>query len=60
MSSELFVRRLAGTVVTLGFLGGWFVNEWIYLVTLFAGLNLLQSSFTGFCPPEKLYNRFQG
>ncbi len=60
MSSELFVRRLAGTVVTLGFLGGWFVHELIYLITLFAGLNLLQSSFTGFCPPEKLYERFKG
>jgi hypothetical protein len=42
----------------MGFLGGWFINEYIYLITLFAGLNLFQSSFTGFCPPEKFYDRF--
>lgn len=59
MQKKQFVRRLAGIVITAGFLGGWFVDEYIYLVTLFAGLNLLQSSFTGFCPPEKLYDRFK-
>lgn len=48
----------AGIVIKAGFLGGWFVNELIYLVTLFAGLNLLQSSFTDFCIPEKFYERF--
>jgi hypothetical protein len=58
MQKQQFVRRLAGIVITAGFLGGWFVDEYIYLVTLFAGLNLLQSSFTGFCPPERLYERF--
>ena len=58
MSKKSFVRALAGTVVTTGFLLGWFVNDLFYLIDLFAGLNLLQSSFTGFCPPEKIYNRF--
>lgn len=58
MQKKQFIRRFAGLVITAGFLGGWFVDEYIYLVTLFAGLNLLQSSFTGFCPPEKLYDRF--
>lgn len=58
MKEQDFVRRIAGLVITVGFLGGWFINEYIYLVTLFAGLNLLQSSFTGFCPPERLYRRF--
>ena len=53
-----FVRFLAGTVVTTGLAAGYFVDERLYLITLFAGLNLLQSSFTGFCPPEKLFDRF--
>jgi hypothetical protein len=58
MEKKEFVRRFAGIVITAGFLGGWFVNKYFYLVTLFAGLNLLQSSFTGFCPPEKIYDKF--
>lgn len=58
MEKKQFVRRFAGLVITAAFLGGWFINEYIYLITLFAGLNLLQSSFTGFCPPEKFYDRF--
>jgi hypothetical protein len=29
------------------------------LFTAFVGLNLLQSSFTGFCPLERILGRFQ-
>jgi hypothetical protein len=58
--AERFVRRLAGAVVLVGFLLGWFVNEWFFLVDAFAGANLLQSSFTGFCPPERVYNWVMG
>jgi len=58
VKKQQFVRRFAGLVITAAFLGGWFINEYIYLITLFAGLNLFQSSFTGFCPPEKFYDRF--
>jgi len=57
MNKRQFIRRLAGTVILTGFILGWFVNEWFYLIDAFAGLNLLQSSFTGFCPPEKVYDR---
>ena len=49
---DKFVRRVAGTVVLLGFLLGWFVNHWFFLIDAFAGANLLQSTFTGFCPPQ--------
>jgi hypothetical protein len=58
MEKKQFVRMVAGTVITAGFLGGWFIDDYIYLIDLFAGLNLLQSSITGFCPPEKIYDRF--
>ncbi|MFO7793870.1 MAG: DUF2892 domain-containing protein [Candidatus Nanohaloarchaea archaeon] len=57
-SKNGFVRFLAGTVVTTSLALGYFVNEFLYLVTLFAGLNLLQSSFTGLCPPEKIYSKY--
>lgn len=58
INKKSFVRFLAGTVVTTGLTLGYFVNEWLYLITLFAGLNLLQSSITGFCPPELIYSKF--
>ena len=55
--AENFVRALAGTLVLAGLLTGYLVNELLYLVTAFAGLNLLQSSFTGFCPAEIFYRK---
>ncbi|MFB6144020.1 MAG: DUF2892 domain-containing protein [Candidatus Nanohaloarchaea archaeon] len=58
-SKKKFMRRLIGSMVLLGFLGGWFINEWIYLFIAFIGLNMIQSSFTDFCPPEILYERFR-
>jgi uncharacterized membrane protein YciS (DUF1049 family) len=54
---ERFVRGVAGTVVVVGFVLGWFVSDLFYLIHVFAGLNLLQSSVTDFCPPEKIYER---
>lgn len=58
MMERNFVRFIAGAVVTLSVIGGHFIHYYLYAVTLFAGLNLLQSSITGFCPPEKIYSRF--
>lgn len=58
MGKKQFVRAFAGTVITVGFLGGWFIDDYIYLLVLFAGLNLIQSSFTGICPPELVYKKF--
>lgn len=58
MNTERIVRGLAGTVV-LGSLAlaHWVHPNWIWL-TVFAGANLLQSAFTGFCPPEILLRKF--
>jgi len=57
---ERFVRAVAGTVVLVGFALGWFVDDLFFLIHVFVGLNLLQSSVTGLCPPEKVYDRFFG
>ena len=56
--AENFVRALAGTMVLTGLLGGHLINELLYLITAFVGLNLVQSSFTGFCPAETFYRKF--
>ncbi len=52
---EKLVRIMAGTVTLTGLALGAFVSPWGYLLTAFAGLNVLQSAFTGFCPPEITY-----
>jgi len=56
---DLFVRRFAGVVVLAGFLLGWFVNEWFFLIDAFAGANLIQSTFTGICPPRWACRRWR-
>jgi hypothetical protein len=35
------------------------VNPLWFLFTAFVGANLLQSSFTGFCPLERILGRFR-
>lgn len=52
---EKLVRIMAGTVTLTGLVLGFFVSPWGYLLTAFAGVNVLQSAFTGFCPPEIAY-----
>lgn len=51
---EMKVRRLAGIVVVLGIGIGTFLSSYGYALSVFAGINLLQSSFTGVCPPKKI------
>jgi hypothetical protein len=57
MKTENFIRILAGTVV-LGSLAlaHWVHPNWLWL-TAFAGGNLIQSAFTGFCPPTWIMQR---
>jgi hypothetical protein len=50
MNIDRAVMAFAGTMVLLSLaLGYWVHSGWFYL-TAFVGLNLLQASFTGFCP----------
>jgi hypothetical protein len=51
------VRALAGTMVLISIALVYFVSPWFLLFTAFIGLNLLQSAFTGFCPPSYLFRR---
>jgi hypothetical protein len=59
MTIERIIRLMAGFFVLLSLALGVdgspvFVSKWFLAFTAFVGLNLLQSGFTGFCPPEKL------
>jgi len=46
---ERMIKGIAGTFILIGLLLGYFVNEYFYLINVFVGLNLLQTSFTKWC-----------
>ncbi len=46
------VRRMAGIVITVGAALAYFVSPLFLIIPAFAGLNLLQSSFSDVCPAE--------
>ena len=52
MKLENAIRVLAGTMVLTSLaLAHWVSAYWLWL-TVFVGVNLIQSAFTGFCPAE--------
>ncbi len=57
MCNEVVIRRFAGSFVLLSLALGWWVSPYWLLFTAFVGLNLLQSSVTGFCPLERVLGR---
>ena len=52
MKLEHRIRILAGTMILASLALAHFVSPWWLLLTAFVGVNLIQSAFTGFCPPE--------
>jgi hypothetical protein len=50
MNLDRAMFAFAGTMILISVLLTHFVSPWWLLLTTFVGLNLLQSSFTGFCP----------
>jgi len=57
MKTESLVRIVAGTMVLIGTALIYFVSPWWLLLNVFIGANLIQSAFTGFCPPEILFRK---
>lgn len=57
MTPDSLIRVLAGSVVLLGLALGHWVHPGWQLLSAFAALNLLQSAFTGFCPPTLLLRK---
>lgn len=51
MKTENLIRVLAGSMTLLSVVLAHFVSPWWLLLACFVGLNLIQSAFTGFCPP---------
>ena len=57
MNLDRAVMAFAGVMILISVLLVYFVSPWWLLFTAFIGLNLLQSGFTGVCPPEKLLKK---
>lgn len=55
MSVERAVMALAGSFVLISVLLGLIWTPWAFGFTLFVGANLLQASFTGFCPAAMVF-----
>lgn len=54
MCREKVIFLVAGTLVLTGLALGYFVAPAWLLLSAFVGLNMLQASFTGFCPLARI------
>ena len=54
MTLDRAVMAFAGVVVLLGIALSLLVHPWWLALSAFAGINLFQASFTGFCPSARL------
>jgi hypothetical protein len=51
------VLMFAGFVVLLGLALGYLASPYWYLLTAFAGFNMIQASITGFCPAAMVFKK---
>ena len=54
---EMILRRFAGIFILVSLLLAYFHNAYWLWFTAFVGFNLLQSSFTNFCPLELILKK---
>ena len=57
MNIDKAVLAFAGFVVLLGLLLARYVSPWWLLLCAFAGLNMIQAAFTGFCPAAIVFRK---
>ena len=55
MTLDRVVLAFAGFVVLVSLALGYYVSPWFFLLTAFAGLNMIQASFSGFCPAALVF-----
>jgi hypothetical protein len=57
MTVDRAVMAFAGTMILLSLVLAYAFSPYWLLLTAFVGLNLVQSSFTGFCPAAMVFKR---
>ena len=58
MCNDNVIRRFAGVFILGSLALGVWVSPLWFLFTAFVSVNLMQSSFTSFCPLERIPGRF--
>jgi len=57
MNIDKAVLAFAGCVVLLGLILAREVSSWWLVLSAFAGLNMIQAAFTGFCPAAIVFRK---
>lgn len=57
MNLDRAVLAFAGMMILVSLALTHFVSPWFWLFTAFIGVNLLQSSVTGFCPAAIVFRK---
>lgn len=57
MNLDRAVMSFAGVMILISAALAYFVSPMWLLLTAFIGLNLLQASFTGFCPAAMVFRK---
>ena len=57
MTLENSIRLMAGMLVLISLGTGYFISTYWFLLAAFVGFNLVQSSFTKFCPAEMIFSK---
>jgi len=57
MNLDRAVLAMAGTIVLVSVIMGLIWSKWWFALTLFAGANMLQAAFTGFCPAAIIFQK---
>jgi hypothetical protein len=57
MNLDRAVLAFAGFMVLLGLVLAWLYSPWWMLLSGFAGANMIQAAFTGFCPAAIVLRR---
>ncbi|RUW28075.1 DUF2892 domain-containing protein [Mesorhizobium sp. M4B.F.Ca.ET.215.01.1.1] len=57
MTIDKAVLRFAGVVVLISLTLGIYYSPYWFLLTAFAGLNMMQASVTGFCPAAMVFKK---
>lgn len=57
MTIDKMITAMAGTFILGSLLLAYYASPAWLILTAFVGFNLLQSSFTGFCPAEMIFKK---
>lgn len=57
MTLDRVIFVFAGLVILISVTLAHFVNPWWIALAVFAGLNMIQAAFTGFCPAAMIFKK---